>query len=138
MADRIAEGGCLCGAVRYRADVAPVALALCHCQSCRRAAGAPSMAWAVFPQDAFVFTQGEASLYESSPGVIRGFCARCGTNLTYQNRARPAVIDVTTASLDRPEDFAPTKEIWIAEKIAWEQLNDAIPHFPQSSLKKSA
>lgn len=96
------------------------------------------MAWTVFPRNAFVFTLGEASLYESSPGVLRGFCGRCGTNLTYQNSARPEYIDVTTASLDRPEEFAPTKEIWTAEKIAWQQLNDSIPHFPQSSRKHNA
>lgn len=45
---------------------------------------------------------------------------------------------LTTASLDRPDDFAPTKEIWTAEKIVWEQLNDSIAQFPQSSRKYGA
>lgn len=133
-----AEGGCLCGAVRYCASGEPVALTLCHCRSCRRAAGAPSLAWVVFPLEGFAFTRGQPALFESSPGIERGFCAHCGTSLTYQRSERPDHIDVTTASLDRPDDFAPTKEIWTAEKITWEQLNDTIPRFPQSSKKYGA
>jgi hypothetical protein len=53
--------------------------------------------------------------------------------LTYQDDAELDTIDVTTASLDAPDDFAPTREIWIAHKLAWEALNDALPQYPESS-----
>ena len=49
------EGGCLCGAIRYRVIAEPIARSICHCLSCRRASGAPSVAWAVFRPEDFRF-----------------------------------------------------------------------------------
>lgn len=128
------EGGCLCGAVRYRATAAPHTGTLCHCRSCRLASGAPSVAWTVFPVDAFAFTSGKPVEYESSPGVLRSFCRDCGTPLTYRRGAASRTIDVTTATLDAADEFAPVKEIWVAEKLSWERLNDDMLHFPASSV----
>lgn len=128
------EGGCLCRAVRFRATGAPVATSLCHCTTCRLATGAPSVGWVVFRAGDFQFTGAVPRGFESSAGVLRTFCATCGTSLTYQSASRPDVIDVTTASLDRPEDFAPAKEIWTGHGIGWETLNGAIPHYSRSSV----
>src|SRR5262249_55947433 len=113
------EGGCLCGAVRYRATSEPTALTLCHCKSCRRSAGAPSVAWTVFRIEDFAFPSGPPAAFESSPGVERSFCATCGTSLAYRSASRPGVVDVTTATLDEPNRFAPKFEIWVEEKLAW-------------------
>ena len=132
-----AEGGCLCGAVRYQATGAALARTLCHCRSCRRAAGAPSLAWAVFPNDAFRFTAGTPTRFASSPGVTRGFCGVCGTSLTWQHAARCGSIDVTTASFDDPDAFAPTKEIWVEHKVRWEALNPSFAHYARSSVGAS-
>ena len=131
--NRIEEGGCLCGAVRYRITSAPTALVVCHCRSCRRAAGAPSLAWAIFRATDFAFIRGEPAKFTSSPGVERGFCADCGTTLTYADADRPEVADVTTATFDNPDAFAPTKEIWLEEKIAWEAVDHARARYPRSS-----
>lgn len=133
MTDGIIEGGCLCGVTRYRAVGAPRAQTLCHCQSCRRAAGAPSVGWVVFPSDGFEFTGLAPGRFESSPGIERTFCTRCGTPLTWQRMANRETIDITTVSLDNPNAFPPTKEIWVSHKLDWEQLNDALPHFPETS-----
>lgn len=127
------RGGCLCGAIRYEARGEPLASTLCHCQSCRRASGAPSLAWLVFKQADFAFALGEPVRYESTPGVIRTFCGACGTSLTYQRESKGGSIDVTTATLDHPDDFAPSKEIWVSEKLAWESLNGDAAVFPGSS-----
>jgi hypothetical protein len=127
------EGGCLCGAIRYRVAGPPRARTLCHCRSCRFAAGGPSVAWAVFGVDGFAFTAGTPRQFHSSPGVVRTFCDRCGTALTYQVDDAPDTIDVTTVTLDAADDFPPTVEIWVAHKLAWETLDAALPHFPGSS-----
>ena len=47
MTSRVTEGGCLCRAVRYRVNGVPIVTSLCHCRTCRLAAGAPSVAWVV-------------------------------------------------------------------------------------------
>ncbi|MBA3898221.1 MAG: GFA family protein [Sphingomonadaceae bacterium] len=129
----VAEGGCFCGAVRYRVTGPPNALSLCHCRSCRSAAGAPSLAWAIFPESRFELVAGELATFEPSPGVERGFCARCGTSLSYTRANRPGLFDVTTASLDDPEAFAPLEEIWTEERLTWVSPNPALPQFSQFS-----
>jgi hypothetical protein len=128
-----AEGGCLCGAVRYRVTGAPHATSLCHCRSCRLATGAPSLGWAIFPAGGVEIIAGEPTLFFSSPGVEWGFCATCGTTLTYQRASRPGLFDVTTASLDDPEAFPPQKEIWTGERLSWMPTHEAIPQFARTS-----
>lgn len=127
------EGGCLCGAIRYRIGAAPRASTLCHCTSCRRACGGPTLAWLVLNAGDLRFVRGEPASFRSSENVTRQFCGRCGTQLTYRNDANPDAIDITTASLDRPDAFPPTKEIWLEHRIGWETPNPAIDHYAQSS-----
>jgi hypothetical protein len=129
----ILTGGCLCGAIRYRATGAPTATSLCHCDSCRRATGGPSLAWAIFPEEAVEIVAGTLAIYVSSPGVERGFCACCGTSLSYTRANRPGLFDVTTASLDDPDSCPPTKEIWMEERLSWEAANPALPQFARFS-----
>src|SRR5688572_24891392 len=97
------HGGCLCGSTRYRASGEPIAVALCHCSMCRRSAGAPAVAWAMFTQDQIELTSGEIGSYASSPGAQRGFCPRCGTQLTFHADFLPGLVDVTVGSMDDPE-----------------------------------
>jgi hypothetical protein len=133
----LVEGGCLCGAVRYQAEGASLARTLCHCRSCRLASGAPTVAWAVFRSDQFRFTAGSPASFRSSPGVTRTFCGACGTPLTYQRSSAADTIDVTTATLDRADDHAPTMEIWVEHRLAWQGLNMALKHYARSSVGAS-
>src|SRR4051812_7123580 len=110
------DGGCLCGEVRYRVADTAVAQTLCHCQSCRRATGGVSVAWAVFAKEDFALLQGEVREYSSSPGIFWGSCVTCGSLVTYRRDSRPDHRDITTATLDAPDAFAPTVEIWVGEK----------------------
>lgn len=130
------EGGCLCAAVRYRIGGAALATSNCHCYSCRRASGAPSIAWVVLRAADFAFITGHPVAFRSSPPVVRTFCGQCGSPLTYQHDDSPGTIDVTTATLDSPERFPPTREIWLAHKISWAPVNQALQLFPASSLAR--
>jgi hypothetical protein len=124
-------GGCLCGAVRYEARGEPIAVALCHCGSCRRAAGAPVVAWAMFGLESFDYTAGKAAVYASSPGVGRSFCASCGTSLAFTAGYMPGLVDVTVASLDDPEALAPQMHIWESQRLPWIHLGDGLPRHPE-------
>ena len=132
------EGGCLCGAVRYRVSGPSLARALCHCRTCRLASGAPSVAWVVFQSRDFAFIEGQPTRFHSSPNVVRTFCGKCGTPLTYQQTSKTDSIDVTTVTLDAPNAFAPTKEVWTEHKLAWERLNEALQLYPRSGAEGSS
>jgi hypothetical protein len=125
-------GGCYCGAVRYEADSACSNTMVCHCQSCRRVAAAPVVAWATFPSAGFRFTKGKPSEFRSTPPVVRTFCAACGTPLTYRHAKQPATLDITTCSLDEPERFPPAHHSWLSHDLAWVQFGDGLPSFQKS------
>jgi hypothetical protein len=127
------EGGCLCEAIRYRVVGVPVSSIICHCNTCRRASGAPSVAWLTFPFGNFTLMSGRPQIFRSSPGVKRTFCASCGTPLTYESDHELGTIDVTTISLDDPSKFPPTREVWLDHKLAWEEANPSLDHCYQGS-----
>ncbi|MEN0652332.1 MULTISPECIES: GFA family protein [Hyphobacterium] len=112
------EGGCGCGAVRYRAVGDPKFVANCHCASCRHHTGAAFSTWAGFRDDQVEWT-GDRSLHESSPGVRRGFCAKCGTPLSYQGEKWPGETHLTLGSLDDPAALTPKGDAFAAEALDW-------------------
>jgi hypothetical protein len=65
--------------------------------------------------------------------VVRTFCRKCGTPLTYQHDESPDTIDITAATLDRPEAFPPTREVWLEHRLPWVPLNANLEHFPRGS-----
>ena len=78
------DGGCLCGAVRFRVSGPPAWVAHCHCQSCRRASGAAFLTWVGYTEETWQLTKGAPVRFESSTGAWRRFCPACGTPLTYE------------------------------------------------------
>jgi len=122
-------GGCACGAVRYEARGTPFHRTLCHCADCRRAAGAPAVAWFSVRADELAFVQGAPVRHRSSPPVERSFCGRCGTQLSYRNDAYPDEIDVTTCSLDDPETLAPADHTFAARRLHWLRVADGLPAY---------
>ncbi|MHA6723363.1 GFA family protein [Sphingomonas sp. RS2018] len=122
------SGQCHCGAIRYEMP-ADVRHALCHCADCRRAAGAPAVAWALAPADAVTIT-GEPRVYASSEHGRRHFCATCGSGLFYTNEAIfPGMIDVQTATLDDPDAIPLEAHIQVAERIGWMATAHELPTF---------
>ncbi|MDQ3260475.1 MAG: GFA family protein [Pseudomonadota bacterium] len=123
------SGGCLCGAIRYQVGGKALFLCYCHCESCRRAAGGTVVAWGTFLRSDFVVTHGQLTEFASSRSVLRGFCATCGTSLTYRRDGRAAEIDVTLASLDAPTLLKPECHIWVRDKLPWVAMDDGLPQF---------
>jgi hypothetical protein len=119
MKDGPITGGCYCGQLRYKAAGGPISQANCHCANCRRAAGAQSVAWITVRGSDFEFEKGTPKRYRTDTNAWRTFCDICGTSLTYQSDSRPGQVDITVGSLDRPEDFPPTKDVFPEEKLPW-------------------
>jgi hypothetical protein len=128
----VLEGGCLCGAVRYRVRGKPTNTMICHCRTCRRATGSPVVAWLTFASADFEVTTGTLAEFRSTPPVRRGFCRTCGTPLTYSHQESPDSIDVTTCSLDEPQAFPPTHHSWLSDDVGWVRFGDGLPAFQES------
>lgn len=128
---KYAEGGCLCGAIRYRVVSEPSSSIICHCRTCRKANAAPSVGWLTFDRESFALLRGSPRSFASSSGVVRTFCAECGSPLTYANDGAPTEIDVTTMSLDDESIFAPTREVWLSHKVPWEPTDPALKQYPK-------
>jgi hypothetical protein len=130
----ILEGGCLCGEVRYRASGRPTHRMLCHCKTCRQAAGSPVVAWVTFPTASFDLVHGSPISFRSSSLVIRTFCGSCGTPLTYEHSQAVGAIDVTTCSFDQPDLLPPTHHSWLQDSVSWILFGDGLPtHHTTSS-----
>lgn len=123
------EGGCLCGAIRYRTSGQPGNVTHCHCSICRRASGAPFVTWVAFPVEAFAFVKGKPATYRATPKAERTFCRACGTQLTFRHVESARQIDVTAGSLDEPDAVRPDAHIWIASRVPWLALDDDLPRY---------
>jgi len=134
------DGGCLCGAVRYRVRGPTTWAAVCYCDSCTRASGGVAVAWAGFKSTNFRIVKGSLAVFESTPGVRRGFCAHCGTSLTYQKDAAklPGASDdvyITTRTLDDANAFPPEEHVFYGERVRWLNVADERPHHERLSAK---
>ncbi len=126
-------GGCLCGAVRYRATADPVRAVICHCGTCRKVSGAAFLSFVHFPKDAFTWTSGVPTRYRSSAYAERGFCPQCGSTLTMHEDVLDDRVQVSLGSLDRPEAVRPNDHVWSESQLPWLVISDDLPRFPQSS-----
>lgn len=124
MADETHSGGCQCGAVRFRIKGRLGDASICHCRMCQKAFGG-FYAPLVSVRDAKLsWTRGQPTKFRSSNFVERGFCANCGTPLTYE---APDGIAVAIGAFDRPQEIAPKMQWGIEGKLPYV---DTIPTLP--------
>jgi len=123
------EGGCLCGAVRYKCEGEPINVRVCHCRNCQKATASPFYARALYDQGA-ITVSGETGRFSSSGHLERVFCTQCGTRL-FSWRSNGTAAGVALATFDDRNAFAPTEHIWVSEKISWVRLDDGLPQYPE-------
>ncbi len=131
--DILLGGGCLCGAVRFTAAGQPLWVAHCHCASCRKATAAALATYAGYQRERVTFTEGTPASYQSSPGVIRRFCGRCGTPLSYEGARWPGEVHLFLCTFDDPAALSPEAHVFVDEQLAWLHLDDGLPRYAKSS-----
>jgi len=132
--DRVVHtGGCLCGAVRYRADADPLRGVICHCVNCRRHSGAPALAFVHFPATAFSWLAEHPRWYRSSARAERGFCANCGSTVAMREEILPDRVQICVGTLDEPDRVRIDDHVWTRGKISWFEVGDHLPRFAASS-----
>ncbi|WP_024516346.1 GFA family protein [Bradyrhizobium sp. Tv2a-2] len=128
----IREGGCLCGAVRFKAEGEPVNVRICHCRNCQKAMGSPFFARALFEQSALTI-EGETARYPTSDQLDRVFCPKCGTRLFSWRKAGATRAGVALAAFDDRNAFAPADHMWVTEKMDWVRLDDGLRCYPETA-----
>jgi hypothetical protein len=93
--------------------------------------------WGTFAAPNLSILRGRLAQYRSSPKVTRGFCAQCGTSLSYRHHDRGGEIDVTLSSLDDAGALAPQVHIWVEDKLPWVAIADGRAQFAQSLVNET-
>ena len=133
MTDTVFEGGCLCGAIRYRAAAPPMRAVICHCSMCRKHTGAPIGSFVHFPIDSFTWLSEQPTRYRSSEFAERGFCSQCGSTVAMHEEVLNDRVQVALGSLDQPDRVSINDHVWTEDQISWFEIKDDLPRFRQSS-----
>jgi hypothetical protein len=124
--DSVYTGGCLCGAVRYRASGPLRDIVACHCSQCRRTSGHHA-AMTSIPESQLTLTSSEGlQWYRSSDTAERGFCSRCGSNLLWRPLGQDRIA-IAAGSLDMPTGLALAEHIFVADKGDYYEIEDGKP-----------
>lgn len=123
-------GGCLCGAVRYRATAQPIVTRVCWCRVCQYVGAGSGTVNVCFPSAA-VSTEGVLQDYEltadSGNRMHRRFCPTCGTHVFTASEARPHLVFVRVGTLDDPEIAQPAMTIWTESAPSWACFDERLP-----------
>lgn len=114
---KVIEGGCFCRKIRYAIDAGAYPSVNCHCTMCRRIHAAPFVTWLAVPVARFRVSSGEPARLVSSTNGTRHFCPACGSHLACSNTSHPGRIDVAVGTLDAPEAFRPTAEVFTETRL---------------------
>jgi hypothetical protein len=132
------EGGCLCGAVRYRVSDKPVRTAVCHCRNCQLRSGSAFGIGAYF-READVTLSGVLNTYEyrsdeSGRWLRTQFCAKCGSTVTWTAEAMPGLRAIAGGSFDDPGWLRIERHSWTRSKHAWVVCPAGVEIFEKSGL----
>ncbi len=126
------EGGCYCGAVRYRAEGEPLFRGQCHCRECQYISGGSPNVTLGMPIAGFQYTKGAAQAFARSDldkPVTREFCGACGTHLVSRPPGLPAAL-LKVGTLDDPSVFGgPQVAIYLCDKQSFHQVPEGIATF---------
>jgi len=147
------EGGCTCGAVRYRVAGPPMFVHCCHCRWCQRETGASFALNALYEADRVALLAGAPEVVPTPSASGRGQriarCPLCRVALwSNYAGAGDAVRFLRVGTLDNPDALPPDIHIYVASKQPWVVIPEgaaAVPeyydraeHWPAESLARWA
>jgi hypothetical protein len=126
------EGGCACGAVRYRLTSDPLFIHCCHCLNCQRQTGSAFVINLLIETDRVELLAGDPQPVEvprddgSSQTIFR--CPTCQVAV-FSQYTHPGVRFVRAGTLDQPSSVTPDVHIYTRSKLGWVTLPDSTPAF---------
>jgi hypothetical protein len=129
-------GSCLCGAVAYTTDAAPVMAAVCHCTHCQKQSGGAFSVNVAIPKGSLQFTAGRTAVFEdkgsSGLPVYRHFCSSCGSPIFSDVTATPQLDWLKAGTLDDASWVKPVANIWCQSAQGWVAYPEDVPRFAQN------
>jgi hypothetical protein len=130
-------GGCLCGAVRYRAAARPSRTVACHCKFCQRATGSAFAVWPTFLEKQVEIT-GKPTTFEtrsdeSGRWIRLHFCPRCGSTLYSTWQEGRGEVAFLGGTLDDTAAIGVDYHVWTRSKQHWFELPPGAKAFEKSS-----
>ena len=117
------EGGCQCGALRYRIVSAPLMIYACHCANCQRIAGSAFGLATTITEDSLEFTVGKPHVVEwpSDAGNRRygTFCGDCGCRIAHGQIPSNGILSLRAGTFDDASWVVPAGHIWTGSAQPW-------------------
>lgn len=117
------EGGCHCGALRYRVADAPFMIYNCHCKNCQKISGGAFATSATIPESGFAFTKGEPKkvVWTAASGTERfgWFCGECGSRIAHGQTPSIGALSLRAGTLDDTSWVEPVGDIWTKSAQPW-------------------
>jgi hypothetical protein len=133
----ISEGGCVCGAVRYRVLGEPKLPLVCHCRYCQRRLGTAFAAIAFYTDEAIESVEGTLNHYEhrsdeSGRSLRARFCPRCGTTVMIKAERLSGMTGISVGTFDEPGRVRIDRHIWMRSKLPWVKVPEDVAAHEQA------
>jgi hypothetical protein len=133
------EGGCVCGAARYRLKADPQVGLVCHCTWCQRRSGSAFAPIAYFNEADVEFLQGKMTKYEhrsdeTGRWLRIEFCPVCGTPVTHTTELRPGLRGISAGTMEDPYSFRIDWHIWTRSARPWVAIPEGVEVYEKGAL----
>jgi len=125
------NAACLCGGVQIEVSGKVGPVVYCHCSRCQKASGTAFAANADVRLKYWKLVAGQELIreFESSPGVFRAFCGRCGSPLYSRRPDTPDLLRLRLGLLADDPGRRSLAHFWVGSKAAWFAITDTLPQF---------
>ncbi len=119
--NKVHDGGCLCGHIRFRATGPAGSPHACSCKMCQRHSGALTVAWVEFPRDRVDWNGpgGPPAMWRSSDRSSRAFCTVCGSTLGAIDDAPVVTLMLGSFDANKRKELAPQAQSYVGGLPNW-------------------
>ncbi len=124
------QGGCLCGAVKFKltGELRPVIN--CHCGQCLHTHGNFAAYTSVEKKNFQLVNDVGLKWFRSSNEARRGFCQECGASIIFE-RLGGSNISIAAGMLDSSKGLKTVEHIFVDDKPDYYEIEDDLLKYPQ-------
>jgi hypothetical protein len=127
------DGGCQCGALRFRIRGEPLSVCACHCTDCQRRSGSAFGITLFAARSQVELVRGEPARYDYAEADGRRwlgtYCPRCAVRLWSESPRVPEVLFLAAGTLDDRAGIEPVAHVWLRSARPWVRIPDHVLTF---------